>query len=413
MTLARLKLATGLLLAVGMTHVGRPGSPSHPERPSEPSGRPSDRAGECRAAWPFSPGPDAGRRASRPPGSPSARPPRPARRVRPGHGRRHPGIASGRRRAAGDHRPGRDATSVPGASSSSPRSGSPTTRRAAAATGSGRSTTRRPAWPATAWVPPAGAAPRARTSSCSRRPPRPGHDSRIWSGSIPDSTAREAWSSTGSGPIPVTRPGATGSSTRAQSRTTATRNPRRNRSPRGSGRSWHGRPPLARAREQALRIQPPPGFTLSLSERNTPALFGLGQIDAIPSEVLEANAASQPREIRGRLNRSPEGRVGRFGWKAQIASLHEFVRAACASELGLEVPGHSQAASPLHPGEKAKGLDLTEEDCDALVAYLRALPAPVAVDPDGPQGSARPPRRAAAISSPRAARSATRPASAT
>ena len=146
--------------------------------------------------------------------------------------------------------------------------------------------------------------------------------------------------------------------------------------------------PARPTREQALRIPPPPGFSLSLSERNTPALFGLGQIDAIPTEVLEANAASQPREIRGRLNRSPEGRIGRFGWKAQIASLHEFVRAACASELGLEVPGHSQAASPLHPGEKAKGLDLNEQDCDALVAYLRALPAPVAVDPDGPQGSA-------------------------
>ena len=146
--------------------------------------------------------------------------------------------------------------------------------------------------------------------------------------------------------------------------------------------------PARPAQQQTLRIQPPPGFTLSLSERNTPALFGLGRIDAIPSAVLEAHAASEPREIRGRLNRSPEGRIGRFGWKAQIASLHEFVRAACASELGLEVPGHSQAASPLHPGEKAKSLDLTEQDCDALVAYLRALPAPVAVDPDGPQGSA-------------------------
>jgi RNA polymerase sigma factor (sigma-70 family) len=145
--------------------------------------------------------------------------------------------------------------------------------------------------------------------------------------------------------------------------------------------------PDHRAHERALRVQAPPGTTLSLSQRNTPALFGLGRIDSIPTGLLEAAAARQPREVRGRLNRSPEGRAGRFGWKAQIASLHEFVRAACASELGLEVPGHSQASSPLAPGQKARGLDLSEQDCDDLVAYLRALPAPVVVDPEGLQGA--------------------------
>ena len=30
---------------------------------------------------------------------------------------------------------------------------------------------------------------------------------------------------------------------------------------------------------------------------------------------------------------------------------------------------------------------MTEADCDALVAYVRALPAPVAIDPTGPQGA--------------------------
>jgi RNA polymerase sigma factor (sigma-70 family) len=139
------------------------------------------------------------------------------------------------------------------------------------------------------------------------------------------------------------------------------------------------------ARTTNLRVVK--GFTLSLSERNTPALFGVGQIDAIPPELLIATAAQQLPEIRGRVNRSPEGRISRFGWKAQIASLHEFVRSACANELGLEVPGHSQAISPLSPTVKARGLDMPEADCDALVAYIRALPAPVAIDPSGPQGT--------------------------
>ena len=149
----------------------------------------------------------------------------------------------------------------------------------------------------------------------------------------------------------------------------------------------HQTAPGQRLLDRSLRLRPMNGFNLTLSQRNTPALFGAGRIDAIPSEVLVAVAAHQPADVRGRISRTGNGRVGRFGWKAQIASLSEFVRGACATELGLEVPGHSQAASPLAPSQKAEGLDMTETECDELVAYIRALPAPVAVDPSGPQGT--------------------------
>jgi CxxC motif-containing protein (DUF1111 family) len=142
-----------------------------------------------------------------------------------------------------------------------------------------------------------------------------------------------------------------------------------------------------RLHDRSFSLQPADGVTLSVSQRNTPALFGAGRIDAISSDVLAAAAEHQPAEVRGRISRTPDGQVGRFGWKAQIASLGEFIRAACANELGLEVPGHSQAVSPLAPSQKAKGLDMTEAECDDLVAYLRDLPAPVAIDPSGPQGT--------------------------
>jgi len=145
--------------------------------------------------------------------------------------------------------------------------------------------------------------------------------------------------------------------------------------------------PERRLRERLPRLKPTKGFNLSVAERNTPALFGTGRIDAIPSEVLVALAESQPTAVRGRISRTREGRIGKFGWKGQIASLHEFVRGACANEMGLEVPGFSQAISPLDPNRKAKGLDMTNTECDALVAYIRALPAPVVVDPFGPHGT--------------------------
>ena len=142
-----------------------------------------------------------------------------------------------------------------------------------------------------------------------------------------------------------------------------------------------------RGGERAARFDGGPGVALRVSERNSPALFGAGRVDAIAAEVLADEAAAQPVGVRGKVSRLADGRVGRFGWKGQIPGLHEFVRSACASELGLEVPGHAQAASPLDPSARAPGLDLDEGQCDDLVAYVRALPAPVAVDPDGPHGS--------------------------
>jgi len=127
-----------------------------------------------------------------------------------------------------------------------------------------------------------------------------------------------------------------------------------------------------------------------LAQPNPPGLFGAGRIDAVSDEALVAAEKEEfpgfP-EIRGHANRLKDGRAGRFGWKAETSNLREFVLSACANELGLEVPGHHQAASPLEPEAKAKGLDLTQQDCDALVAYVRHLPAPTARKPTGPPES--------------------------
>jgi CxxC motif-containing protein (DUF1111 family) len=118
------------------------------------------------------------------------------------------------------------------------------------------------------------------------------------------------------------------------------------------------------------------------SERNATALFGAGLIDAIPTRVIAAVATEQGRqsefpEIEGRACRLKDGRLGRFGWKGQMAGLDDFVLNACAVELGLEVPDHAQAIDPLAPEAKAKGLDLTARECAALTAYVANLPAPV------------------------------------
>jgi CxxC motif-containing protein (DUF1111 family) len=128
-------------------------------------------------------------------------------------------------------------------------------------------------------------------------------------------------------------------------------------------------------------------LTLQHSTRNTPALFGAGLIGAIPEKVLlDAETQSFPGfpEIKGRVSRLADGRLGRFGWKGQTATLREFVLAACSNEVGLEVPGRHQvslASAKYFDPSKLK-LDLDAEQCNLLVQYVSNLPPPLRRPPD-------------------------------
>jgi CxxC motif-containing protein (DUF1111 family) len=120
-------------------------------------------------------------------------------------------------------------------------------------------------------------------------------------------------------------------------------------------------------------------ISIQQSQRNPPPLFGVDLVDRIPDAVIEAAARRRHpgwQQISGRPSRLAGGRIGRFSWKAQTASLSEFVRSAAAVEIGLQVPGHTQAADPRVPPLEAPGLDMDAAECDALVAYVRSLPAP-------------------------------------
>jgi CxxC motif-containing protein (DUF1111 family) len=130
-------------------------------------------------------------------------------------------------------------------------------------------------------------------------------------------------------------------------------------------------------REQLPGVHGP--VALQVTQRNPTPLFGAGLIDAIPDGAIEAAARRrQPASsgVKGRVNRLPDGRIGRFGWKAQTATLREFVLSAAAGELGLEVPDRRQAADPRVPPIAAAGLDLNDEECAALTAYVASLPPP-------------------------------------
>jgi mono/diheme cytochrome c family protein len=136
---------------------------------------------------------------------------------------------------------------------------------------------------------------------------------------------------------------------------------------------------------------------------NPTALFGAGWVDrisgksivhqsrqrswqAIGKEVVGADlGAAGP----GRPRVLPDGRIGKFGWKAQFATLQEFVAAACANELGLGNPMMDQA-KPWTRGTYAKvNADLDATQFRALVGFCDTLPRPVEILPDDPRGRAQ------------------------
>lgn len=135
------------------------------------------------------------------------------------------------------------------------------------------------------------------------------------------------------------------------------------------------------------------GHFLRVTERNTTSLFGAGLIDSIPDAAIVEQAERQKKHhaplITGRVSQTSSGGIGRFGWRGQMASLQEFVMTACAAEVGLNVPGHAQAQrvslqTPKDPSQlmtalipnQQHPLDLTQEHCDMLTAYVASLPAP-------------------------------------
>jgi CxxC motif-containing protein (DUF1111 family) len=129
-------------------------------------------------------------------------------------------------------------------------------------------------------------------------------------------------------------------------------------------------------------------FTFLVSERNTIPLFGSGKIDAIPDKVLSEAAEQRFEdypEISGRVAKLKNGFIGRFGWKGQKARLSEFVLTACAVELGLNVPGEPQSGLPHRPEYLAPGEDLNQAECNALIAFVGGLPAPVERKPADPK----------------------------
>jgi CxxC motif-containing protein (DUF1111 family) len=134
-------------------------------------------------------------------------------------------------------------------------------------------------------------------------------------------------------------------------------------------------------RHDTAGVRPAPEAGVNFFEpRQTPALFGLGLVDRIPEATLLALADPADADmngISGRAHVLPDGRVGRFGWKAEVPSLTEFTRDALSVELGLTVPPQDGLTfGAATDADLFADPEIGSVDIEDLVAFVAGLAAP-------------------------------------
>jgi CxxC motif-containing protein (DUF1111 family) len=130
---------------------------------------------------------------------------------------------------------------------------------------------------------------------------------------------------------------------------------------------------------------------LVLGPRMAQALIGLGLLEAVPEQAIRALADPDDLDgdgVSGRVN-SVDGRLGRFGWKANQHSLLTQNAAALLGDMGLTSPLHPAppcSAAQTACAEAATGgePEIDAARLDALTRYTRLLAVPARRDHDAP-----------------------------
>jgi len=146
------------------------------------------------------------------------------------------------------------------------------------------------------------------------------------------------------------------------------------------------RPPFAAGREEYDPL------TADLFEqRQTPALFGGGLIDSIPE--VEILARQDPTDVDGdgilgvarQLTIGGLTEIGRFGWKAQVPTLRDFIKDAMGGELGITTPDDSRGFALLSDGDTVADPELGPSEVDDMAFFLSNLAPPPRTGSQDPQ----------------------------
>jgi CxxC motif-containing protein (DUF1111 family) len=148
------------------------------------------------------------------------------------------------------------------------------------------------------------------------------------------------------------------------------------------GRQFQPPPTGTVAHRHATSGQRPPiDADANLFERRqTPTVLGAGLIDRIAPEAILASADPHDSDgdgIRGRPHILADGRLGRFGWKAQVPTLADFARDALAVELGVTVASATPYFGRSRDDDLVDDPELSQSSFSDLVFFMQHLAPPV------------------------------------
>ena len=149
-----------------------------------------------------------------------------------------------------------------------------------------------------------------------------------------------------------------------------------------------------------------PPQALIRTPRNPTALFGLGLIDAIPDVTILAGVRTTPVDgVKGKASAvidvpSGEAHIGRFGWKAQQATVLAFAADAYLNEMGITNRFFPAENAPNGDAAKLAAADQIADpedqidpltgkgDIDKVADFMRFLapPPPVPLSASASQG---------------------------
>lgn len=137
---------------------------------------------------------------------------------------------------------------------------------------------------------------------------------------------------------------------------------------------------LHRGTALADTLNAPQDATGVFELRQTPALFGVGLIDALPDAVILAHADPDDADgdgISGRPSFVDGGKLGRFGWKGQVPSVAEFARDGVSTELGMTVPyAEGMTFGKLQDDDAIPDPEMSPALLEALTLYMELLGPP-------------------------------------
>lgn len=140
----------------------------------------------------------------------------------------------------------------------------------------------------------------------------------------------------------------------------------------------------------------PLGAQTMISPRIAPAVFGDGLLEAVPVELIRDLAERQEAEgaVSGRPNLvwSPSTEameLGRFGWKANVASVADQTAGAFLGDIGITSRLHRQQdCTPLQvlclAAPTGGDPEISDEKLDRVIFYTRTLAVPARRDVDDP-----------------------------